>query len=301
MTIQPEKIEDLGAVPLLGTQRFKVWSEAVGAHFIIDVSEPLELMVQAGPAPVLFITDGNLCFPAASGMAGMLAMEPGGPPPQVVVGIGYEVSGSGERAEHHKLRARDLTPCGDDRLEAMMRQAPPPFTWRDDVELGGADRFLAFLLEELCPWLAGRFDVDIEQRTLAGVSMGGLFALYTLFSRPDAFLNYIASSPSVWWSDRLLIRMEEAYAQTHEDLAANVYMAVGAREEEQDPSAKMVTNFNELVRNLGSRSYPTLSLSHDVLADETHMSAFEPAFTRGLRAVLKPQARDESWAQLGET
>lgn len=301
MTLNSDRIEELGPVPLMGTQRFKVWSEAVGDHFVIDVHEPLEMMVQAAPAPVLFMTDGNLCFPAASGISGMLAMEPDGPPPQVVVGVGYEVSGRGERAEHHKLRARDLTPCGDARLEAMMRQAPPPFTWDDSVVLGGADRFLDFLLDELSPWVAERFHVDPAQRTLAGVSMGGLFALHTLFSRPDAFGNYIACSPSVWWADRLLVQMEESYAQAHEDLDAGLYMAVGELEEAQDPNAKMVSNFRELVGSLEGRGYPSLRLTHDVLAGETHMSAFDPAFSRALRALLKPQARSEDWAHLGET
>lgn len=106
-------VSPLGPVPIIGAKRYKTWSQIVGAYFIIDVAMPSPMMPRNGPAPVMFVTDGNLCFASTVNLCGAMAMEPGGPPPHCVVGIGYEVSGGGEKAEHHLIRTRDLSPCPD--------------------------------------------------------------------------------------------------------------------------------------------------------------------------------------------
>ncbi len=300
MTARTLPVSELGPVQLIGSQRFKMWSEHVGANFIIDVSMPGPLSRSKGPAPVMFVTDGNLCFPAAASLSGSLAIEPDGPPPQCVVGIGYEVSGNGENAEHHRMRNRDLTPCEDQRFAAMMRHAPQPFTWRDDISPGGAGRFLSFISEELSPWLSNRFDTDLENSSICGISLGGLFVLHTLLTRPQAFRRYIAVSPAIWWADRLLLKIEENSKNLLCGLELDVFMAVGEREEAADPQAKMVSNVQALAQNLDHQNIDTLNLTHMVLAGETHMSVFSPALSRALRSVFPKQSRDEGWAKLEE-
>ena len=50
--------------------------------------------------------------------------------------------------------------------------------------MGGADRFIAFLHDELKPWLRERFAVDPDDSMFFGDSLGGLFATYVLLSEP---------------------------------------------------------------------------------------------------------------------
>lgn len=290
--------EELGHTPVLGSRRFKLWSEAVGAHFIIDVSEPPVFVPRSGSLPVLLVTDGNLCFPTAAQLSGALAMEPDGPPPMLVVGIGYEVSDNRRGAEHHVIRTRDLSPVEDKRFEAMMRKAPPPLTWRDDIQPGGAERFRRFILDELVPWLADRFDVDDKDLSLAGVSMGGLFVLDTLLSEPRAFKRHIAVSPSIWWADRYVLNRLIESPEVLNDIEGYLYMAVGEREEAQDPFARMVSNLRDFVDAFPGNPQTRLRLSYEILPGETHMSAFGPAFSRALRTVFASQSRNENWAQL---
>lgn len=287
-----------GPVPILGAQRFQVFSKSVNADFIIDISVPLQ--PAKSPWPVHIVTDGNLCFASAAKMVSALAMEPAGPEPAVVVGIGYAVSGAGEKAEHHTTRVRDLSPWPDAKYEAMMRRAPAPFTWDDRLQAGGADRFLDFILTELLPWLEQRFNIDPDRKTLTGISMGGLFCLYALFARPGAFENHIAISPAIWWANCALLDLEAEYAARNTDLTAGLSLAVGALEEAQDPTAKMVSHLETFTARLRTRNYPSLNLCQYILADETHMSVFTPAFSRALRHLGKPQNRNEDWAKLDE-
>ncbi|KZK84029.1 Ferri-bacillibactin esterase BesA [Pseudovibrio sp. Ad13] len=289
---------DLGPTPILGSNRFRIWSENVSAYFIIDVAMPNPMFFNNGPVPVMFVTDGNICFGAASTLLNSLAMEPDGPPPHCIVGIGYDVSGRGEKAEHLAIRTRDLSPCEDKRFEAMMRRAPAPFTWQDEIQAGGATSFLAFVLEELSPWLASRYDLDLTQTTLTGISMGGLFVLNTAFTQPEAFQRYMAISPAIWWADCFLIALEEQTSTKRQNVKMDIFMAVGELEEAADAHAKMVSNLVKLVDQMDSRSISGLRLNHKILKGESHMSVFSPAFSRACRALFACQNRNESWANL---
>lgn len=70
-------------------------------------------------------------------------------------------------------------------------------------ESGGAQNFLAFLAEELIPYVDENFRTT-EERILYGRADSGLFTLYALLERPDAFSAYISSSPTVGHCPTLL-------------------------------------------------------------------------------------------------
>src|SRR3546814_19712655 len=54
---------------------------------------------------------------------------------------------------------------------------------REPPPSGGADDFLAFIEHELKPLIAQRYPVDARRQILFGHSYGGLFTLYTLFTK----------------------------------------------------------------------------------------------------------------------
>jgi predicted alpha/beta superfamily hydrolase len=277
---------DLGPTTVPFSRRFKVRSHEVRADFIIDVALPAPYLPSAGPWPILFVTDGNIAFPTAATTAGILPIEPGGPRPICVVGIGYELTGQGEAGEHLALRNRDLTPVHDEDWEMRMRSAPPPFRIGDELQTGGGDRFLDFILTELTPWLAASFPVDADDRALAGSSLGATLALHAMFTRPRAFTRYLAISPALWWARRHLIALEESYAKRHHDLDAQLYLCVGEAEEAQAPEVKMVSELQAFAGRLEDRAYRSLSLSHEVLAGETHVSVFNAGISNGIRRLF---------------
>jgi len=280
--------EDFGPTHIPFSRRFKVRSQAVAADFLVDVALPAPYLPGAGPWPILFVTDGNLAFPTAAATAGILPIEPGGPRAMCVVGIGYPLAGQGEAGEHLALRNRDLTPLRDEGWERRMRAAPPPFRFGDELHTGGGERFLDFIVEELTPWLAARFPVDAGDCVLAGSSFGATLALHALFTRPGAFARYLAISPALWWADRHLIELEERYARTHDDLAAQLYLCVGEAEEAQAPEVRMVSELEAFAGRLDGRGYRSLALSHEVLAGETHVSVFNAGISNGIRRLFGP-------------
>jgi pimeloyl-ACP methyl ester carboxylesterase len=85
---------------------------------------------------------------------------------------------------------RDMTPA------AVAGFNPP----REAARSGGADQFLAFLADELMPYLETNYRVQ-PMRVLVGHSLGGLFALYALQKRPSLFTGYLVMEPAVWWNN----------------------------------------------------------------------------------------------------
>jgi hypothetical protein len=74
-------------------------------------------------------------------------------------------------------------------------------------------------------------------------------------------------------------------------------MSVGGLEEAMDVESKFVSNVYELEARLRGRSYPNLDLIFHVFPDETHMSVFPAAVSRGLTAVFGGHRNIHNWAQ----
>jgi pimeloyl-ACP methyl ester carboxylesterase len=66
---------------------------------------------------------------------------------------------------------------------------------------GGADKFLAFLTNELIPHLDSTYRTT-PMRVLIGHSLGGLFALHALAQKPQVFMGYVVMEPASWWNNR---------------------------------------------------------------------------------------------------
>jgi len=96
-------------------------------------------------------------------------------------------------------------------------------------EHGGADAFLTFIEEELKPWIEREFKIDGTRQAIIGHSLGGLFVLHTLFTKPGAFRTYVAGSPSIHWSRRIILDEERQFASRleHERMDVRVLLAVG--------------------------------------------------------------------------
>lgn len=69
---------------------------------------------------------------------------------------------------------------------------------------GGGDKFIAFIQEELFPYIEAKYPVSSE-RILMGHSLGGLTTINILLHHPEMFNGYIASDPSMWWDDKFML------------------------------------------------------------------------------------------------
>ena len=260
-------------------------SAIVGDTYRLEISLPSTYARSDRAYPVVYLTDGDadglfaLMHCIAEGLSDGWMI-----PKLILVGIGYEAEKVKRRGHY---RERDFLPTDASARDASRRQA---FT-RIGVPRGQAAAFLRFIREELKPFINAHYRTLPEDNTYMGTSYGGLFGLYTLFQQPDTFQRYVIGSPAIHHDDRVILSYEEAYAAQHADLPARVFLAVGDREEIDDPliepAFQFVTNVEHLDRILCERRYPGLQLTTHVFEDETHVSVVPALYSRGLRVVFE--------------
>ena len=278
--------------PLPGTEVHYLRSDHVGDDFKIIVGRPASRGLIA--PKVLFMGDPWANFGTAVEITRMLC-DAGDLPSLLVVAVGYRVA---TLQDNYPLRTRDFTPGID------------VTTGHDDpTMMGGAPRFLAFLRDELKPWVEERYDVDTTDSTFFGDSLGGLFATYVMLSEPDTFARYGIGSPSLYWDDGAMFVLEATYARDHADLPAKVSFSIGAYENsagdkhwrEQlsadrraaaeaeasgEPPYDMVADTERMVTLLRGRGYPSLEIDYEVLPGEYHQTAPPLNLSRSLRTLF---------------
>ena len=129
--------------------------------------------------PILYVTDGYWDYKLLKSIVGGLVYDKV-IPEIILVGIGYP----GEAPDYGRLRRWDLTPVSD---------SP-----EDDANLGEsghAAEFLDVLERQIIPFVEGRYRVDSSYRVLGGSSLGGLFALYVMFTKPALFAGVHRAQP----------------------------------------------------------------------------------------------------------
>lgn len=236
-------------VALDGTEQWTMKS-AEGREYRIMVSLPEGDVPWTGGYPVIYLLDANAYFPAFHVAKRAQERLKG----SILVGIGYP----SDTPLDFKRRAFDLSPP-----QPAERNTPPQ---------GGQDLFLDFIEQRLMPRVNERFEVDQDQRSLVGWSFGGMFGVYTLFTRPALFQHVIALSPSLWWRDRYLLEHERAFTrQAHAgkiDLThSSLTMLIGDREMPQE-----IQDARSLQLRLEQLSQYGLRSDFQIEAGEDHMS-----------------------------
>jgi len=254
--------------------------------------------VPSGPAPeagwpVLYMTDGNAVIATAADAMRAQAFYPLGTNVGwgVIVAIGYPV----ESAYDPLRRSWDLGPPPG-------KTYPPFHEGTSEVRTGGAGDFLAFIEDELKPWVAGRTRIDGKRQALYGHSFGGLFALYALFTRPLSFRTFIAASPAIYWEDRAIDRFLETFeAAVPDGLTANVILSageyetgklapfqIGADDEQKRLEQKKLTRTDEFARAMAERldALPGIRASFELHAGENHMSILPVTVNRAVQAAF---------------
>jgi uncharacterized protein len=263
----PPPVVDRASVQLTRSHEHRITSKAVGDDFVIQVRLP-EKYDAANPEryPVLYVLDADYWFGTASEIATFLAMVKEAPP-VIVVGIAY----GGSRKDWWQKRARDYTP-----------KVRYPETTAKFPLAGAADKFQQFLSTELFPFIEQNYAVRADDRALVGLSFGGTFAVQILFTRAELFQRYIILAPALEWDKKQLFETEAAFRAKNLPLPVSVFFAIGDKD---GTAPDFVENWREFDERIKGRGYEKLRWISHLFPDETHVSVYPVALTRGLKVV----------------
>lgn len=222
--------------------------------------------------PVLYVTDGYWDYKLLKSIVGGLVYDKV-IPEVILVGIGYPIP-PGEEPDYGRLRRWDLTPVpGHPADDARMGES------------GHAAEFLAVIEHQIIPFVEGRYRADASYRVLGGSSLGGLFALYVMLTKPALFTAYIAPSPAAPHARGWLFGYEDAFAKSGKPLAARLYMTAAEKEE-----PVLVDAIKKLDAQLRAHAYPGLTYELRIIEGERHAGTKPESFNRGVRFAFAPRA-----------
>jgi predicted alpha/beta superfamily hydrolase len=270
---------------ILSPRNFK--AEAIPYAHQVTVALPASYAVEAERKyPVLWVLDAPLNMRAVVGLLDVLVLG-NLAPEMIVVGVGSPpeegLAGVGRRIMDFSPPGVGYAPPGlaGERWAAL---APiPEFPHR-------AEAFLGLLVDEIRPKLAAELRFSGEH-ALFGHSAGGMFAVYSLFTRPSAFQKMIIGSPYLEGVQAAAFAIEAKYAAAHDDLKARVFLAAGEKEAEEYFVALSGTleSTVRLARTLTARHYPSLQLATRVFAGKDHHTVLPDVILSGIAFLWREE------------
>ena len=200
--------------------------------------------------PVLFLLDGSGNFLHVTGLIDFLYKNSLIPSMIIVAVLNTD-------------RNRDFLPT-------RMNDFPP---------VAGADKFLAFIKDELTTFVDENYRTA-SYRILCGHSYGGLFTIYSFLNYPGLFNASIAISPSAYWDDRLMFKKAEALFAGKPDLKNFIYIAASGGDKEEIRTASK--DFAALLEKLNPKGLESHFL---FLENEDHGSGPHRALYNALETL----------------
>lgn len=239
---------------------------AHGATYRIFVSFPKAAPPEGG-YPVLYVLDGNALFASFAETRRMMEWSPGDK--TIVVGVGYPTD------EAYDVRRIDDFTGAPTSSGAYAKFAKE--------KSGGWDRFLDFLTGELRGEIGRRYKTNPDRQSLFGHSLGGLFALHALYTRPGAFHAIIAASPSIFWHEAMTLKEERDFVARLQagkvPKVSRLLVVAGDREE----AILERWDAEDFVKRMAPLSAYGLRTRSEIFAGEGHMTVPVRAVPETLR------------------
>jgi len=275
---QEEARESATAVPgvvLPDTESLRV-HDPIGRDYALWVALPAGYAAHPQKRyPVVYVTDALYSFPLVRSVRNLVGQQGVNIEDFILVGLPPQ-----EGLTSKQSRSRDYTPSDPVRT--------PAGYYSDDVTYGGAAHYRDFLSDHALPLIDARYRTDPARRVFAGHSYGALLGAYVLTTQPDMFGTYILSSPSLWFDQGLLPRMQDAAVMPSQPI--RVLLSVGGYETVK-PGPRYSTG-NDMLRQAADFagqlrcSGRKLQVENIVIDGEDHLTVYPRVITRALLEVL---------------
>lgn len=282
---------------MLGATRyFEIDSRIARARYAVWLTTPPQY--ERAPArgfPVIYQPDGNIAAGAHGSLHALACADPINPiQPFIQVCVGYAGHDADRRSA---VRIRDLVPPGEPAwsgfeaqlqlmIEGGLIEAEAAALMRHNMQHPAADRFLAFLIEELHPLVARDWRIDEAQTGLYGYSFGGLFAVYAAMKRPALFRRIGAGSPVIQPRRSSIFPLYDVELAAGADhCGRRLHVSVCEREITQPTPAQVSIGLGtvEFLTLAGKTPLKGLTLTTRIIDRESHISGIPAAWFSFLR------------------
>jgi predicted alpha/beta superfamily hydrolase len=179
--------------------------------------------------PVLYLNDGQNLFEAALSFTG----------------VEWQVDETGDRLIREGTVPPMLIVGLDNGGKERIREYMPHRSLHPVILRVHGTRFPSFLFKEVMPFMAQNYRVATgpENTGLGGSSLGALISLYTAAVRPGMIGRLLLESPSLWASNRQIIRQSRGVKRWPE----RIFLATGTHEVgRKDRDQSVVDDVREL-------------------------------------------------------
>ena len=179
--------------------------------------------------PVFYLNDGQNLFDSATSFTG----------------IEWQVDETADRL----MRAKEIPPIIfvgiDNARQERLKEYLPYRSLNPVVLRPQGSKYPEFLIDEVMPFVSRNYRVakGAAHALLGGSSLGALISLYVAIAAPGVFGRILLESPSLWVSNRQILREGRGFRQWPE----KIFLSVGTRElGREDKDRQTVENVREL-------------------------------------------------------
>ncbi len=183
--------------------------------------------------PVLYLNDGQNLFDRATAFAG----------------VEWQVDETADRLIRQEMIPPMIVVGIDNTHSDRIKEYLPYRSFHPPVLRPQGKRYPNFLMNEVMPFVYERYRIarGPENTGLGGASLGALISLYTLIERPGIFGQVLLESPSLFVSNRRILK----YSRHFRQWPAKVFLAIGTRESgREDKDRQVVEDVRALERSL---------------------------------------------------
>ncbi len=226
------------------TKEFSIRSTSNGANYNIKVALPENFNPESKKYATIYVLDGEENFNFVAERVSKAGDD------VMVVAIGYGND-----------RAFDYTPT------------------KANEGGGGAENFMRFIKDELVPKVENEFGVSStrESRAILGHSFGGLCAAYAFTNYNSVFGNYIILSPSIWYDNEIMLRLEGDNRSINKSNSQLVFMGIG----ELENAGRMQAPYQAFYQRL-KNNYPGIKIKSHIEPHLDHRGSEKPNIIEGL-------------------
>jgi len=231
-------------------QEFSIHSDSAHATYTIKVALPEHYSPSTQKYATLYVLDGDQNFNFVTAKCNAISSE-FSTDNVLVVSIGY---GNDRSVDYTPTKAQEGG--------------------------GGAEKFMQFLEHELIPRVEKDFSAEPsrESRIILGHSFGGLLAAYAFTNFNRVFGNYLMLSPSLWYDNEIMLRLEQENREINKENHHLVYMGLG----ELESGGRMLVPYVAFHQRL-EKYYPGIELISRLQPRLDHGGSKNPNIEEGLK------------------